>query len=62
MLVLAGRSPRHIGGELIEIFLRAGIAAEERVEIRIDRTHEITSRIACTSGGAATQGKFAGNK
>ena len=25
----------HIGGELIEIFLRAGIAAEERVEIRI---------------------------
>ena len=38
------------------------IAAEERVEIRIDRTHEITSRIACTSGGAATQGKFAGNK
>ena len=52
----------HIGGELIEIFLRAGIAAEERVEIRLDRTHEITSRIACTSGGAATQGKFAGNK
>lgn len=52
----------HIGGELIEVSLRAGIAAEERVKIRIDRTHEITPRIACTSGGAATRGKFVGNK